>query len=206
MAWQSGQTIHRSIAATILALGAGWAHAQTVTTTPGGSIRTPLGRGITLNKESSLERIWMTVHDPDMPVAFKNPIGLRTIYTLRDGIVGEYEYSAVVHLTARQSISAVEVRFLLFDIWGQNAKSLVMTEIADLAPGTTKELHPKWRLSSESEVVQHYASIAYISRVRTQDGRVLAANTDFVLEQARRFSAQFKEVDLERKKPEAIHD
>jgi hypothetical protein len=206
MAWHSGQTTRRSITAAALALISGWAHAQTVATTSGGSVRTALGRGITLNKGSSLERIWMTVHDPDMPVVFKNPIGVKTIYTLRDGIAGEYEYSAVIHLTASQAISAVEMRFLLFDIWGQNTKSLVMTEIADLAPGTTKELNPKWKLSSETEVAQHYASIAYISRVRTQDGRVLSANTDFVFEQARRFSAQFKEVDPEPKKTEAIHD
>jgi hypothetical protein len=196
MAWQSAQTIHRSIAATVLMLIAGWAHAQTATVTPGGAIRVPLGRGIVLNKESSIERIWITVQDSVMPVEFKNVAGIKTNHTFR-GDIGEYEYSAVVQLTARQPISAIEVRFMLFDIWGQSSRNLVVTEILDLAPGTTKELNPKWRISSEGEAAQHYASIAYISRVRTKDGKVFAANGEFIIDQARKFSAQFKEVDPE---------
>jgi hypothetical protein len=199
MAWESGRTIHRSIAASALVVIAGWAHAQTVTATPGGTMRTSLGRGIVLNKESSLERVWICVQDPAMPVEFKNPVGIKTIYTLR-GEVGAYEYSSVVHLTAREPVSVVEVRFLLFDIWGQKTKSLVLTEITDLMPGITKELNAKWGVPSETEAAQYYASIAYISRVRTKDGRVLAANSEFVVEQARNFSAQFKEVDLESSK------
>ena len=205
MAWESGRTIHRSIAASVLISFAGWVHAQTVTTTPGGTIRTFLGRGIVLNKELSIERIWMSVHDPAVPVEFRNPVGIKTIHTLR-GDAGEYEYTAAVHLTARLPISVVEVRFMLFDVWGQNTKNLVVTEIMDLPPGTTKELNPKWRLSSETEVAQYYASLAYISRVRTKDGRVFATNSEFILEQARKFSAQFKEVDLESNKREGKAD
>ena len=196
MAWQSGETIRRSIAATVLMFIAGWAHAQTATVSPGGAIRLPLGRGMVLNKESSIERIWITVHESVMPVEFKNAVGIKTNYTLR-GDIGDYEYSAVLHLTARQPISAIEVRFMLFDIWGQNNRNLVVTEILDLAPGITKEFNPKWRISAEGEAVQHYASIAYISRVRTKDGKVFAANGEFILEQARKFTAQFKEVDPE---------
>jgi hypothetical protein len=196
MAWESGRTIRRSIAASAFVFMAGWAQAQTVTATPGGTIRTPLGRGIVLNKESSIERVWICVQDPAMPVEFKDPVGVKTVYTSR-GDGGEYEYSAVVHLIARQPVSVVEVRFLLFDIWGQGTKNLVITEIMDLQPGMTKEINPKWRLPSETEAAQYYASIAYISRVRTKDGRVLATNSELVLEQARKLSAQFKEVDPE---------
>jgi hypothetical protein len=193
---QRGQTVHRSIAATVLMFMAGWAHAQTAMVTPGGPIRLPLGRGIFLNKESSIERIWITVQDPVMPVEFKNAVGIKTNHTFR-GDVGDYEYSAIVQLAARQPISAIEVRFMLFDIWGQNSRNLVVTEVLDLAPGITKELTPKWRILSEGEAAQHYASIAYISRVRTKDGQVFAANGEYIIEQARKFSAQFKEVDLE---------
>ena len=202
MAWESGRAIHRSIAAGALVFLAGWAPAQTATAIPGGTMRTSLGRGIVLNKESSLERVWIYIQDPAIPVEFKNPVGITTTYTLR-GEAGAYEYSSVVHLTAREPISAVEIRFLLFDIWGQKTKSLIITEIAELTPGTTKELNPKWGLPSETEAAQYYASIAYISRVRTKDGRVLAANSEFVVEQARKFSEQFKEVDIESGKAKA---
>jgi hypothetical protein len=199
MAWQSGETINKAIAATALMFIAGWAHAQTATVAPGGAIRLPLGRGIVLNKESSIERIWITVQDSVMPVEFKDAVGIKTNHTFR-GDVGDYEYSAILHLTARQPISAIEVRFMLFDIWGQNKRNLVVTEILDMAPGTTKEFNPKWGISSEGEAAQHYASIAYISRVRTKDGKVFAANGEFILDQARKFSAQFKEVDPESSK------
>lgn len=196
MTCRSGRTIRRSIAATVFMFIAGWLHAQTATVTPGGAIRLPLGRGIALNKESSVERIWITVQDSVMPVEFKNAVGIKTNHSFRGDIV-EYEYSAAVHLSARQPISAIEVRFMLFDIWGQNSRNLVVTEILDLMPGITKEFNPKWRISSEGEAAQHYASIAYISRVRTKDGKVFAANGEFILEQARKFSTQFKEVDPE---------
>lgn len=199
MAWQSGATIKKYIAATALMLIAGSAHAQTATVTPGGAIRLPLGRGIVLNKESSIERIWITVQDPIMPVEFKSAVGIKTNHIFGSDI-GDYEYSAVLQLTARQPVSAVEVRFMLFDIWGQNKRNLVVTEILDMAPGITREFNPKWRISAEGEAAQHYASIAYISRVRTKDGKVFAANGEFILEQARKFSAQFKEVDLESNK------
>jgi hypothetical protein len=146
-----------------------------------------------------MERIWLTVHDPAIPVAFKDPVGVKTTYTQR-GDYGEYEYSVVVNLTAREPISVVELRFLLFDVWGKNTKSLTKTEVLDLSPGTTRELNAKWQISSETEAAQYYASIAYISRVRTKDGRVFAANNGFVLEQAGKFSTQFKEVDLQSSK------
>lgn len=200
MASRSGRAMHRAMVATVLASIAGWADAQTITATPGGTIRTSLGRGIALNKESSIERTWITVHDPSMLVEFKAPAGVKTTYTLR-GDYGEYDYNVAVQLTARQPISAVEIRFLLFDIWGKNTKSLVMTQVMDMMTGTTKEFNAKWQIPSETEAAQYYASIAYVSRVRTQDGRVLGSNGEFVLEQARKFSAQFKEVDLEPGKP-----
>lgn len=42
--------------------------AQQVTKSSGGSIKTELGYGIVLNKESSLTREWITIHDDSLPV------------------------------------------------------------------------------------------------------------------------------------------
>jgi hypothetical protein len=139
----------------------------------------------------------MTVNDPDnMLVDFVRPAGIKTVYVSRN-YTGDYNYSTQFELSTKEAISAVEVRFLVFDIWGQHRRTLVGTEVLDLAAKATKSFNFDWNLFSESEAAQHYASIAYVSRVRTQDGRILSANTKFVLDQARKFSAKFSETDLE---------
>jgi hypothetical protein len=48
-------------------------------------------------------------------------------------------------------------------------------------------------------VEKHYASIAYIARVRLVDGRVSEAPTDAVIEEARKFSSKFTAAQLEPK-------
>jgi hypothetical protein len=58
----------------------GIAEAQRVTTSSGGSIRTDLGHGIVLNKESSMKRVWITVHDDKLPVTIQGTIGVKSIY------------------------------------------------------------------------------------------------------------------------------
>ena len=75
-------------------------------------------------------------------------------------------------------------------------RTLSTTEIADIGAGE-KKLEGVWRMLSENECSEHYASIAYVSRVRTQAGRVHAGDTSKVLEEARKFSEKFAETDLE---------
>lgn len=173
------------------------AQAQRVTTSSGGSIRTDLGHGIILNKESALNRVWITIHDDGLPVAFMGAVGIKTTYAKGGSYsAGNYQYSSAYGLATKDATAAVEIRFLVFDIWGQHKRSLSATHIGDAGAGTTKQFDSKWNLYSEHEASEHYASIAYVARVRTQDGRILAANTRHVIEQARKFSAQFSENDL----------
>lgn len=56
-----------------------------------------------------------------------------------------------------------------------------------------------WTVSSENEVEEHYASIAYVARVRLASGRVLEGSTDRVVEEARKFSSKFTPADLDPK-------
>lgn len=58
-----------------------------------------------------------------------------------------------------------------------------------------------WNLFSENEASEFYASIAYIAKVRTKAGRILASDTAPVLEEARKFSSKFSAEDLEPQKP-----
>lgn len=170
----------------------------TVTRAPGGSIQTPLGYGIVVAKDSTLQREWIAVQDASVPVQFDGTPGVTTTFT-RGGEYssGEYRYQAKFVLRASADIQAVQVRFLTFDVWGGHVQTLSYEEVADVASGTSKPVTGEWRLFSENDAEKFYASIAYVSRARLKDGRVIAAKDDPVIEEARKFSAKFTAQDLE---------
>jgi hypothetical protein len=77
--------------------------------------------------------------------------------------------------------SGVEVRFFVFNVWGEHVRSLSFEDVSDIASGATKDLTAEWQLYSENEVEKHYASIGYVARVRLDDGHVLDAPTTTVI-------------------------
>lgn len=170
----------------------------TSTRDSGGSMQTKLGMGIVLNKESSLRREWITFHDSAFPADLVGTVGVQTTY-VPDRVRGSYAYQSKYTLKTRESISAVQVNFLVFDVWGNHLKSLRATEILDLEAGATKEFTPRWNIYSENEASEYYASIAYIARVRTKTGRVVEMNSAPILEEAKKFSTKFTAEDLESK-------
>lgn len=171
--------------------------AQTVETVAGGSIQTKLSSSIVLNSQSSLQRIWIVVRDPAIPAEFVGAPRIKTIYNSKGGYSGSYEYAGDFSIKPSADIAALQVKFLVFDVWGQHQRSLVTSEIEDIPAGRVKEYKPRWGLHSENDASAHYASIAYISRVRTADNKVYSANLPFVIEQAKKFSAKFEEADLD---------
>ena len=169
-----------------------------ITRASGGSIKTELGYGIVTNEGSSLTREWITVHDNSIPADINGTIGVKTVYESGDRYSrGDYRYSTQYRITVKESLSVIEVRFLLFDIWGDHVRNLSSTDIIDIDAGATKAFDAKWNVYSENEVSEYYASIAYISQVRTNSGKVVKANSELVLEQAKKFSKKFTESDLE---------
>lgn len=171
-----------------------------VTRVSGGSIQTKLSANIIVNKESSIMREWLALHDPSMAADLVGTPGVTTVY-VSGRVSGDYQYQAKVSVQAKEDLAAVEIRFLVFDVWGQHVRTLVSNEIMDIASGTTKELSPEWRVLSENEVSRHYASIGYISRLRTKDGRVIDADPTPVVREAQKFSKKFTAADLDPKDP-----
>lgn len=165
----------------------------------GGSIRTELGHGIVLNDGSTLTREWIAVDSPSLPAHFVSTPGVVTRYE-QDRLRGSYEYNADMSVNVTTPLSAIEIKFITFDVWGTHRKSLSLTEIKDIAIGTIA-FSGQWSIFSENEASEYYASIAYIARVRTIDGRVLEADIGPVLAEAKKFSAKFTESDLEPAKP-----
>lgn len=179
------------LGASVLALGGSQPPSELVTRASGGSIQTRLSAGIILNEDSSLHREWIAIHDPGLPAKLVGTPGARTIYEDRG-----YRYAADFTIEVAEPLAAIEVRFLTFDIWGEREVVLNSTDVQDMAVGS-HSFEPRWNVHSERTVSEYYASIAYIVRVRTLDGRVLAANPAPVLAEARRFSVKFTEADLE---------
>lgn len=168
-----------------------------VTRAPGGSIRTPLGYGIVLAKESTLTREWIVVHDPGVPVTFAGTPGVTTTWKRAEYSGGDYQYQAQFTVQANEDVQAVQVRFLAFNVWGEHMQTLSYEEVADVAKGAKKEITGVWRVFSENDAEKYYASIGYVSRVRLKTGKVIAAADEPVVEEARRFSTKFSVSDLE---------
>jgi hypothetical protein len=170
----------------------------TFTRGTGGSVVTTLGYGIRLNPGSSLEREWIAAHDTRLPVDLKGTTGVRTVYV--DGgrySSGEYQYRSSITIAPTDSLAAIEVRFILFDVWGEHTKTLSMTEIVDIPGGEEVTFTPQWRLWSENEAEEFYASLGYIARVRLRSGKVFEADYDPIVAEARKIYSRFAPEDLD---------
>lgn len=147
-----------------------------VTSTDGGSVTTPLAYGIAVNKSSSLRRQWFLINDPTCPLNLVGA-GINTAYGDRD-----YSFKAAGTVFAKEGVSAFEVRFMVFDVWGEHMKTLSGTELRDLAAGTYFALADlgSWR-AWETEVEQYVTSVGFVARVRTADGRAWSIDTAALL-------------------------
>ena len=175
----------------------------TVTTTDGGSIQTPLSRTIILNAGSALRREWVAVHDSAFPVTLLGTPGIKTIYepaTSRYSS-GDYMYQASHSIEVSEPVTAVEIRFIGFNIWGERTRVFTTTEIRDFAIGE-HALDSKWRLFSENEASEHYASIACVARVRTKADEILNADPAEITKFARQFMSDFTDDLLDVEPPE----
>ena len=146
----------------------------TIAEADGGSVRTNLGFGIILNEESTLSRDWVVIHDARLPVDFEGTPGATTRYR------NNYEYNVQATLVASQPVTAVDARFIAFDVFGEHVTTLRATEVVDLAPGEPSRFDWQWRVG-ENAASEHFASVGFIASVRTADGQVHHADFDTVV-------------------------
>lgn len=197
----NGRPAHAAVLAVILSAALCppvMAQAITVTRAASGSNQTNLGHGIVLNKNSSLEREWIVIHNPNMPADIEGTAGVRTVYEAGRA-TGSYRYLSDYFVVAKEPIAAIETRFLLLDVWGDLIRTLSATEVVDMETGPGKMFHGVWNLFSETEASKFHTSIAYIARVRTKSGRVIEGNPTAVLAEAKKLSKHLVEGDLEPK-------
>jgi hypothetical protein len=175
----------------------------TVLQLSGGSNVTNLGYGIMLNKGSSLQRQWYVVNDPSSAMQL-TMAGINTTYH-SSSIGGDYNYVPSGTGTFQEPVAAFEVRFLLFDVWGEHMKTLSDTEVADLKDQIELSKTGSWRAWSENEVSELLTVVSFVARVRKPDGTVWQYDTKALLEQVDKIKVRLTEKELtpEKEKPKS---
>lgn len=150
-----------------------------------------------INKRSSLRVEWRTVTDEVLPMNFTQACGLE-IHNVASNYPLQLLYKANTNLVCTiERVTAVEVRYLTFNIWGEHVTTLNAVEILDLNVGQRVGFQHKWHLFSENEADSFCASLAFVARVRLADGSLRRADTNFVLREAQRLSETLSVEDLE---------
>jgi len=152
------------------------------------------------NNDSTIVREWIIIDSPDLPVQFNDIYGVMPHVDLDDIKRNVYRADFEVR-TIGISATAVEVRFLTFDVWGEHVRTLSAMVIKDMGADSAVRQIEKWSLFSDNEAWEYLACIGYIARVRTAEGMVLYADTGAVLREAQLFTEKFTEADLGPKAP-----
>jgi hypothetical protein len=108
---------------------------------------------------------WIVVQDSTFGVVFAQASGVKTD-------IGSY--AGDLYLRALAGVRAVEVRALVFNLWGDYTDHLSVTALVDRAVGEAWELHPLW--PAEDPAHEHRMSIVWIHRVMFDDESILEAD------------------------------
>lgn len=180
----------------------------TVTKEVGGSMKFGVPGRALFNEHSSLNRARIAVHDASMPVDLLGTPGIElgtstaALLSRPALLIGDPEWDSIVYhakvfAKAKYAISALEVRFLTFTVAGASGPTLRYSRVADMEAGEGLGAIGVWIPNSERESEECYATIAFVASVRTRDGRLLVANLDPIIAEARQISPHFRPEYLE---------
>lgn len=165
----------------------------------GTRVTVELGYGIAVNKSSTLKREWFVVRDESAPAAIEGQAGVYVTYKSGDrSSLGQYQYQVPYQIKAKEPIAAFEIRVHVLDVFGRLLKTLSATEVGDFSE--SKTFDATWRIWSENEAAEAFASVAYVAQVRTASGRVYEADRSAVFDQVRKVAKRITETDLEPKR------
>lgn len=129
--------------------------------------------GVELNAGSSLNRESIVFNDPTCPVQVsKNSMS----FTYADR---RFSISSATVAAVKQPIVAMEVRHIMFDIFGQHMKNLSNKEVEDYGSLPAPiSLKATWNLFDDNDVSEFLTSVTYVARVRLVDGTQWVVNAD----------------------------
>ena len=152
-----------------------------------------------INENSTLRREWVAVHDDRLPVDIVGTPGVTITDDVNSPGIG-LGFKAEYTISVAEPVVAIEVRFILFDVWGIRTKTLSATDVEDFGEGE-HNLNATWRALRPNEVLEHYASIGYVAAVRTKAGAIFTADTVAVVNVAREHMEDFTDDLLETDDP-----
>jgi hypothetical protein len=184
-----------------VATRAGGATKLNVEEVSGGSNITKLSYGIALNKGSSLQRRWFVVNDPSCPMTLTKA-GINTGYE-SNSIGGDYNYVAAGAGSFSEKITAYEVRYLLFDVWGAHMQTLAAQDVSDRDQPVDLKASGTWRAWNENDVAQMLTVVSFVSRVRKADGTIWEYDPHALLQEVEKIKVKLtdKELAPEKEKP-----
>ncbi len=161
--------IHTILVITLLTAGTLPAAAQEikVKTREGGSVVTYLESGSRLNDTSSLKRTWIVLNDTSSPAKISDA-GLNTKH--QDG---NFLFEPSGWVNPSEPVSAVNVRFVLYDMFGNHMETLSGTIVEDFGPETSFDLRRLGFWPAGKFQAKELLTIAvFVADVRTQGEKV----------------------------------
>ncbi len=135
----------------------------------GGSVEVKSEYTTFANRGSSLRRTWVTVNDSNSPVKLAKA-GINADYS------DNFRFTPSGLANMRKDVVAFEVRFLLYDMFGNHMKTLSSTEVEDAESGNLFNLGSgEWR-AWRNDATEFLLSVAYVAQVRTGDGKIWRYN------------------------------
>jgi len=146
-------------------------YCQSIQTTnfDGGPVITELSPTIKVNEHSSLHRTWYVFNDVSCPLQIQQ-MGIEVVYAR--GSASGFKFNRQGSAKITHDIAAMEIRHVLFDVFGEHMKTLYSVEIEDLT-ATDLFTFPAARWDAREDVVREYLTeVTFVSQVRTQDGKI----------------------------------
>jgi hypothetical protein len=163
-----------------------------ITRTSGGSVKVGSGAH-SVGDRSTLELDWIMIADSTLGLVFEEPVGV--FGATANG--SWYRLGADLRMRALAPVTAFEVRILTFNVWREFTGTLSFTQLEDLEPQQKKAFERFWGVYTEEAIREHQISVAYVARVRFDDGTVREADLEPVLEAARAIQGSITADDLE---------
>ncbi len=142
----------------------------------GGSVATNLEFGSALNNTSSLKRKLITINDPSSPARLSDT-GIKTRH--RDEA---FYFEPVGWVNPARPVSAVNVRFILYDMFGNHIETLSGTVVEDFGPETSFDLSRLGFWKAEEMAARNLLTIVtFVAHVRTQGETVWTHSPEAII-------------------------
>jgi hypothetical protein len=109
---------------------------------------------------------WIMVQDSTFGVVFAQASGVKS---------GLTSYVGDLYLESLADVRAVEVRSLVFNVWGEYEGHLAVTLLVDRGSGERWEIHPNWT-DADAPLHEHRTSIVWINRVMFDNESIAEAD------------------------------